>query len=362
MSKPRPVVLVVDDNPSLLDNLGEILEEAGYAVTLADRCESAMERAREGFDVALVDVRLPDGEGTTLSLRLKELSPASEVVLLTGHASVESAAAAVRAGACAFLVKPCATPELLLTLEQAMRHVRVHLEKAELARRAQTAEKLAAVGTMTAGLSHEIRNPLNSAGLQLDVLERRVRRLAGDQSNLLEPLTLVRDEIRRLDHLLEDFLQFARPREFARSPVDLCEVVGRVLDLISSDGRLRKVKFERAIEPVPAVGGDAVRLQQVVMNLVLNAMEALPDGGRVRVSLRKVDREVELAIEDDGPGVPESIRERVFEPFFTTKASGTGLGLPIVRSIMTHHGGTIVIESGALGGARIRVRLQQVLV
>ena len=208
----RPRILVVDDNAPLVENLAEILEGAGYAVRSAGSCGQALTIAQEGFDVALVDLRLPDGDGTALAPQLKEASPDGEVVLLTGFATLESAVGAVRAGACAYLVKPCATQELLVTVEQAMRQVRLHGEKRALARRAQMAEKLAAVGTMTAGLSHEIRNPLNAAALQLSVLERRLQRLPPEaQPALIEPLALVKDEIRRLDHILEDFLQFARP-------------------------------------------------------------------------------------------------------------------------------------------------------
>src|SRR5512138_2597787 len=189
-------ILVVDDSPALVDNLSEVLESAGYAVRRAGTCAAALPLAREGFDVALVDLRLPDGDGTALAPQLKEAQPDGEVVLLTGFATLESAVAAVRAGACAYLVKPCATQELLVTVEQAMRQVRLHGEKRELSRRAQVAERLAAVGTLTAGLSHEIRNPLNAAALQLTVLERRIRRLPGEsQDKLLEPLHLVRDEI-----------------------------------------------------------------------------------------------------------------------------------------------------------------------
>jgi DNA-binding NtrC family response regulator len=185
-------------------------------VETAHSCAQARSLAAHRFDVALLDLKLPDGDGTALAAELKAAHPDAEFVLLTGFGTVESAAAAVRAGACAYLLKPCATPELLLTVEQAMRQVRLKIEKRELSRRALVAEKLAAVGTMTAGLSHEIRNPLNAASLQLTVLERRVRKLEEkEQGPLLEPLTLVRDEIRRLDQLLEDFLQLARPRDCA---------------------------------------------------------------------------------------------------------------------------------------------------
>jgi len=368
-AQARPRVLIVDDNAGLAENLAEVLEEAGYAVRQAGTCAAAEAVAQaEGFDVALVDLRLPDGDGTALAPRLKERSPDGEVVLLTGFATLESAVAAVRAGACAYLVKPCATHELLVTVEQAMRQVRLHAEKRELARKAQMAEKLAAVGTMTAGLSHEIRNPLNAAALQLTVLERRLQKLpAQAQGPLLEPLTLVKDEIRRLDHILEDFLQFARPREFVPRPVELGQVVSRVLDLMDGEAERRRIRVERDLDPAlapPSVAGDEERLRQVLVNLALNALEATPDGGVVRVSCAheppgrgEPDDRVAVTIEDSGPGVPEALRHRIFEPFFTTKAKGSGLGLSIVHAIVVQHGGALTVEEGTHGGARFVLRL-----
>jgi signal transduction histidine kinase len=248
-----------------------------------------------------------------------------------------------------------------------MRQVRLHAEKRELARRAQTSEKLAAVGTMTAGLSHEIRNPLNAAALQLSVLERRVQRLPRDaQRALLEPLTLVKDEIRRLDHILEDFLQFARPREFVPRPVAIGPVLSKVLDLLGGEAERSRVRLERDLADVPPVAGDEERLRQVLVNLTLNALEAVPEGGWVRVSCRVEEADPEqpgdpgavlIAVDDSGPGVAGDVRERIFEPFFTTKAEGSGLGLSIVHAIVTQHGGTIAAEEAPEGGARFLLRL-----
>jgi signal transduction histidine kinase len=361
-------ILVVDDNAALVENLSEVLASAGYVVRGAATCAAALPLAREGFDVALVDLRLPDGDGTALAPQLKEVQPDGEVVLLTGFATLESAVAAVRAGACAYLVKPCATQELLVTVEQAMRQVRLHAEKRDLSRRAQMAEKLAAVGTMTAGLSHEIRNPLNAAALQLSVLERRIARLPKDaRPPLLEPLTVVKDEIRRLDHILEDFLQFARPREFVARAVDVNSVVTRVLDLLGGEAERRGIRLERDLEPVPPVAGDEERLRQVLVNLGLNALEAVKEGGLVRVACRIADRliedgapSVEVVVDDDGSGVPPDARDRIFEPFFTTKAKGSGLGLSIVHAIVTQHGGRIRVEDSPEGGARFVVSLARV--
>jgi len=352
-------ILVVDDNVALVENLRQILEDEGYQVATAPSAAEALRIAAPSFEVALVDLRLPDASGTQLAVQLKETSPGGEIVLLTGFATLETAIGAVRAGAFAYLVKPCSTADLLLTIEQALRQVRLHAEKRELARRAQVAEKLAAVGTLTAGISHEIRNPLNAAGLQLAVLERRLRKLPEElQKPLTEPLGLVRDEIRRLEHLLEDFLQFARPRELDARPVDVHGVLEAVLGLLAGDAERRGMTLEAKIDgKLPPVLGDPERLRQVLMNLTLNALEAAPAGGRVRVTAHAQGREVSLSVEDSGPGIPAELAERIFEPFFTTKAAGSGLGLPIVHAIVSQHGGNIGYEKSALGGAKFWVTL-----
>jgi signal transduction histidine kinase len=337
----------------------------GYRVRCATSCAAALAEAEaNGFDVALVDLHLPDGDGNALAPRLKERTPDGQVVLLTGFATLESAVQSVRAGACAYLVKPCAIEDVLLTVEQAMRQVRLHQEKRELARRAFTAEKLAAVGTMTAGLSHEIRNPLNAAALQLELLERRVTRLGPEERGGLEgPLRLVKDEIRRLDHILEDFLQFARPRDLAERPVDLVALAQRTLDFLAAPFDQRKVRLEHRLLGPARFRGDEERIRQVLVNLCLNALEAVGEGGRVYVSCevlapaRDEPRWVELLVDDDGPGIPVELRERIFEPFYTTKAAGSGLGLSIVHAVVSQHGGVIRAEDAPGGGARVVIRL-----
>jgi signal transduction histidine kinase len=354
---PRPRVLVVEDNEAYAENLREILEASGYQARSVPSCAEALREVGEGFDLALVDLKLPDGDGTELAAKLKDLSPDSEIVVMTGFATVETAAAAVRAGAFAYLVKPCATDQLLLTLEQALRHQGVVREKMELARRMQVSEKLAAVGTLTAGLSHEIRNPLNAAGLQLEVLQRRIQKLSSaQQPPLLEPLALAREEIRRLEHLLVDFLQFARPRELRAKPVDVVQLFGRVLDLLAEDAERHGVRVERQFEAA-SVRGDSDRLQQVLVNLCLNGIEAMPDGGRLFARTASLGREVLLVVADTGPGIPAEALSHIFEPFFTTKASGSGLGLPIVHSIVQQHGGSVSVGAREGGGTRFEVRL-----
>lgn len=358
-NSPPKTILLVDDNSDLADNLREILENVGYRVLVVGSYGEALAQGEE-YSVALVDVRLPDGDGTVLASELKVRRPDSEIILLSGSATLESAMAAVRAGAWAYLLKPCSAENLLQTIRQALRHVGLAEEKRALGRRTLIAEKLAAVGTLAAGLSHEIRNPLNAASLQLTLLERRIRRLVPEHTaQLLEPLDLVQQEISRLSQIVADFLQFARPREFTAVRVDLGGVVEAGLALLQAQIDAAGLRLERVLTDRPQIDGDTGLLQQALINLVLNAIQATPRGGVVRVSLLDASDSIQLKIEDSGHGIPDEIRNRIFEPFFTTKDTGSGLGLPMVHSIVQQHSGVISIDDSDLGGACVTITLPQ---
>ena len=351
-------VLLVEDNAALIENLTEILEARGYSVRSSSTVQAAMKAAHQWVDVALVDFKLPEGDGTELAARLKTEVLGCEVILLTGFASIESAAAAVRAGVYAYLIKPCATEEMLRTVGHALKQVQSHAEKRELARRAQAAERLASVGTLTAGLSHEIRNPLNAASLQLEVLERRLKKLdSALQTPLLEPLTLVRDEIRRLDHVLQDFLEFARPSRVNPRALTVSALLKKVTDLLRTDADHRGLSLELDCPSELVALGDEGQLAQVFMNLCLNALDASPPNGKIHVRAEAGPHEVLVHVDDEGSGIALDARERIFEPFFTTKPTGSGLGLPITNAIITQHGGSITVAQSPERGARFTVKL-----
>jgi signal transduction histidine kinase len=175
---------------------------------------------------------------------------------------------------------------------------------------------------------------------------------------LLEPLVLVRDEIERLNRTLNDFLQFARPRGFVPVPVELSSLVARVVSLLRAQAEEKSVSLRCEATERSSTLGEDERLQQVLMNLMLNAIQATPAGGSVVVTVDGREREwILVHVDDSGPGVPEQERTRIFEPFFTTKSSGSGLGLPIVHSIVTQHGGQVRVESSPQGGARFTLQL-----
>lgn len=224
-----------------------------------------------------------------------------------------------------------------------------------LERRTLLSEKLAAVGTLSAGLAHEIRNPLNAASLQLQLLERRVKRISDDEK-LHDPIDVVRNEIRRLGNLVGDFLSFARPAELRPGPVDLRELAERVVALEALHAQTLDVGLELIEGDTVTVLGDAERLKQVLLNLVRNALDAVSPGGRVELEVRRSGNGgASLIVRDDGPGIPEDNLDRIFEPFFSTKTDGTGLGMAICHSIISLHGGDIHIDCSR--GTEIEVSL-----
>lgn len=444
-------VLIVDDDDALAENVAEIVSGLGVETAVVRDRKSALALARSrDFDVALIDVRLPDGDGISLLPPLRATSPFAQLVLVTGNATLEGAIAAVRNDAFAYVLKPVSPPDLLDTVRRALDQARLYRERErlrfdlerseerhrelvesmpafvlalddqgriatwnrqlervtgypraemlgtdgsrllgiderpselplktggvrkvrwnraevsvdartrmvyavgidvtdeeEMLRRVLRAERLAAVGTMAAGLAHEVRNPLNSASLQLAVLERRLTR--GESADTTKPvIAIIKSEIQRLDRLVRDFLAFAKPSPLEPRPVNLGELIEAVADLIRPEAEAAGVTVSTlSTVALPPAAGDSERLRQVLLNLTRNAMEAMSEkGGYLTLRATPGNDSVDLAVEDDGPGFADDLP--IFDAFFTTKDQGTGLGLSLAHRIVADHGGTIRVES-----------------
>src|SRR6185369_229517 len=218
----------------------------------------------------------------------------------------------------------------------------------EMLRRTLRAERLAAVGTMAAGFAHEVRNPLNSASLQLTLLERRLQRGDVTRDAVLPVMQIVKDEIQRLERMVRDFLAFAQPRAIDPQPTDLNDLIHSVLTLVAPESEAAHVQTGAELdETLPPVPADVERMRQVLLNLIRNGIEAMPDGGRLTLRSRRAGAEAELDVDDTGQGFAEDLP--IFDAFFTTKEHGTGLGLAIVHRIVSDHGGTIRVRSGKDG-------------
>lgn len=480
----RRRVLIVDDNTELVDTLRAVIAGGipGISIETADSGAAALPLAKRGFDVAIVDVKLPDASGIDLIAPLRATSPFSEVLLLTGFASVDAAIGALRSGAFAFVLKSFRPEELISIVEQALTKVELKYEREELERRyrdlvevtdvlvvalsasdtitlmnrkaaelvettseaaqgrpfleswipdeqhaamkaalaetravgrsgvetgfvdkdgagahrakkirwhlsrsrkpsdvvyavgidvtesralekrAADAEALSAMGELAMNLAHEIRNPLNAAVLQLHLLNRNVDRIEADVATrdaLKDRARIVGDEIGRLNRLLTEFLELARPRGIAREPVHVPRLADEVLDLEAETAKSRGVTIVRDLPSDGCVAiGDREKLKQVTINLVVNALEAMKqDGGTLTVRVRAEGERVVMRVQDTGPGIASELLPNVFDPFFTTKEAGTGLGLSIVRKIVDQHGGDIDILSERGQGAQVVVSI-----
>jgi PAS domain S-box-containing protein len=207
--------------------------------------------------------------------------------------------------------------------------------------RVKQQERLAAIGTLAAGLAHEIRNPLNGAQLHVTELDLALRDLEGG-ADLLATVHVVRDEIRRLGGLVTEFLDFARPRPLLVKPVVIQEVLARAAQMVAAQAHRVTLTVDAPPGAVE-LRADRAKLEQVLLNLTQNAIDALADGGSVVLRARRQPRTVTIEVEDDGPGIPPGTP--VFDAFFTTKSHGTGLGLSITHRIVTDHGGSIDVET-----------------
>jgi signal transduction histidine kinase len=219
-------------------------------------------------------------------------------------------------------------------------------------------EKLAAAGTLAAGVAHEVNNPLASISSLIQILQAR----ESLDAETREMLGLAQSQVTRITHVLRDMMDFARARPAHRQSVDLAAVVAASLRLATFDAEFKRLKVTTEFEEsVPQVFGDADQLQQVVLNILLNARDAIDGDGRIHIRTRydATQQELTLAIEDDGSGIAPEYLAQVFDPFFTTKPAGrgTGLGLAVCYGIISAHNGRIEITSAPTRGTIVRISL-----
>jgi signal transduction histidine kinase len=235
---------------------------------------------------------------------------------------------------------------------------RAYRDLSEAQARIIQGEKLAVAGTFAAGLAHEIRNPLNSIALQLSILDRRAAPLEASLAlEIGDLLAVIREEVKRLDNLVGDFLAFAGSGRIQHRLVSLDAVVDEVLSFLEPEARATGVRLERRrpLRPLPELPLDGEKIKQVLINLVQNAIEAQPQGGGVVVESRMSAGCAEVEVKDQGPGLPPGLD--VFQLFVTTKARGTGLGLAIAQQIVLEHGGEIHARSSPGTGATFTISL-----
>ncbi|MGZ8474158.1 MAG: sensor histidine kinase, partial [Candidatus Deferrimicrobiaceae bacterium] len=223
-------------------------------------------------------------------------------------------------------------------------------------------EKLAAVGALAATVAHEINNPLTGVYTYIRLMERKI---AQDQYGPEEIekfkgyLDTMRREVERTTAIVQNLLDFTRPKDPARKPMNLVKVVEESLALIANKLSLSNIAVVKLFNPLPEIQADPAHMKQVFLNLLINACEAMEAGGTltIRSDHHPETNTVTMSVRDTGSGIEENVRARIFDPFFSTKAKGTGLGLSVVNGIVTRHNGKVDIDSAPGKGTDFRVTL-----
>jgi signal transduction histidine kinase len=218
------------------------------------------------------------------------------------------------------------------------------------------AAQLTTLGQLTAGLAHEVKNPLNSMVIHLERLKEETKSLNGEFQKSLQVLE---GEVHRLDRVVLGFLKFMRPQELEKSSVHVNDLIKRELSLLETEWGNKGIRFILDCEEgLPAISADPDLLSQVFLNIFLNACQAMEQGGDIRIATSThQDNEIRISISDQGTGIPPEIREKIFQLYYTTKHHGSGLGLPLAYRFVQLHEGVIDVQSEAGKGTTFIIRL-----
>lgn len=370
-------ILIVDDEPTNVRLLERLLEVTGYSNLESTTDSRRVVELYRAFrpDLILLDLRMPHPDGIAVLEQLRGEIPADEylpILMLTADVALESKHRALAAGAKDFLTKPLDQLETLLRIGNLVHTRRLYLaleaQKRSLEEtvrdrtdRLVQSEKVAAMGSLLAGVAHELNNPLTVILGNAQLL----RLFANDPEALARRVDSIGGAAHRCVRIVRNFLSLARQRTPERTDVRLHDVVQGAVELLAYELRVDDVEIAIDVrEDLPILSADPHQLHQVLVNLITNAHQAMrrsPQPRRIAFTARHdaPRGRVRLEVTDTGPGVPQALQAKIFEPFFTTKPTGegTGLGLSLCRGLIEEHGGTIEVGSGPGRGSRFTIEL-----
>ena len=375
-----PNVLLVDDEPSIRLTMGEFLRRAGYSVLIEADYDSAMTHNADDLDVAVVDINLPGKSGIQLLEQLRDARIYVPVIMITGEPNLSVIPEIVRAGAYDFIPKPIVKDVLLNAVARAVEKKRLTDEKRKLEqeikryaeelearvdertaeliethKRLVTQERIAALGRAAAQVAHEVKNPLAGLLLYSLHLKEKSSNFSESQTYLVDKIV---DTIKHLNSRVEQIMGFARPVSLTLVSGNLTQLVNDVLELVRPQLTANNVEVRLSLDQQPAYAMlDQSSLRGALMNLMLNTIEAMKEGGTLSITIEHNSESLKLEIADTGHGINEEEAKKIFEPFYTTKEQGLGLGMPYAKKIIEQHGGTISLNSRPGEGATISIML-----
>jgi len=377
-------VVVIDDDPNILQLTTLILTKGGYQVFQAPTAREGMEViAARNPELVLLDYIMPEMDGLSALREIRTRFPATYVVMFTGKGNEEIAVELMKSGASEYLLKPFNNRDLTERLDNVLRIREIELhnkalqkeherllqeidkwnqdlqkrvrEKTEALQKAQSeiaqSEKLAALGYLSAGMAHEIRNPLNSISLFVQLM----RQSAADPEQL-DYLGKILKEIDRIDSIIRKLLDASQRTRTITNDVQIDQVIDNALDVFLPQIETGKVQVKRRYRVVPPpIKADPAELEQIFTNLFLNALDEMPNGGLLEIEIVVENDKVVVMVGDSGNGIPAGALPNIFDPFFTTKSRGTGMGLPVVQRIARIYEGSVTVGKTSPEGTVFRL-------
>jgi two-component system NtrC family sensor kinase len=366
MSAARRSALIVEDDTAIREVLEEVLRTEQYETATCRNGREALERLRRGShpDVIVLDLMMPVMDGWEFRVEQRKDPSLATIPIVALSADRTSKAAAIDADA--YVKKPVDFDTLVGTISRVV----LARENRDLHARRAESDRLIALGTLAAGLAHEINNPLAyvilNATFAFETLPRLLEGAADrfESANLATTMLAALDAIRsgteRIRAVVHGLKMFSRPEHDSIRAVDVHAALDAVLPMLTHEIEPR-ARLEKEYGRVPYVLANEAKLGQVFLNLLLNAVQSLPAGraNTIRIRTEHVPPDVVVEVHDTGCGIPDDVRSRVFEPFFTTKpvGVGTGLGLPICYGIVRALGGELTFDTEVGRGTVFRVRL-----
>jgi two-component system, NtrC family, sensor kinase len=365
-------LLLVDDEDSFRQPLSKRLARRGFVVEqAADGRQCLALLGEKRIDVVVLDVKMPGMNGIEVLQKIKGQFPGIEVILLTGHATTASGVEGIKSGAFDYLTKPIELDQLVNKIIQAHEKIlRLAAERKEAEYRKRieqqmvATERLASLGTLAAGVAHEINNPLaiisEATGWMMQLLAREELKGMHRREDFEKALNKVAKSVDRAKRITHQLLSFVRKSDSSFSQVDLPGLIEETLQFFEHETKKRNIKIIRKTDCAsPIVWSDPYRIRQALINLLTNAVHAVGSGGEITLALEDAVGHTAITVSDNGPGIPRENLARIFEPFFSTKSpgEGTGLGLFVTRGIIDKLGGTITVDSAIGQGARFCIRL-----
>ncbi|OGW38701.1 MAG: hypothetical protein A2Y97_11105 [Nitrospirae bacterium RBG_13_39_12] len=356
-TKNLGLVLVVDDDPVVCDYISILLQKYGYSVIKCGRGKEALEILKENkIDAVLTDVVMPEITGTEILENIHDNNPDVPVVLMTGHANLDTAVDAIKKGVFDFILKPYKPEQLIHSVEKALKYKRlIETEKnyknvlEEFNKEIETLIAERTMNLMALTVADRVRNPAMIIGyIGKKMLERKD--ISEDFRN---NLTSIIQETEKLQSIVSDFHNMLKSKESKFIYEDINEVVKSIIPTIE------KVKVELAVNlsEKPLKINMQRSLLKIALSLLLrNSVEATPEKGKIFIETHPEENNVVLSISDTGDGIPEETIDRIFEPFFSTKRHSFGMGLPLVKQIISEHLGKIDVESKIGKGTTFRVK------